>query len=278
VPVPAARPVPTSAGSLQAIDTADSDDPDSSRHGTTNHLDEAFVFLHGNLSRGSHWAPQIERLGDEVRCIAPDQRGFGDSPVDAPPSSLLAMAGDVVDLCAALGVTRAHVVGLSMGGVVAQAVALAAPRLVATLTLASTYRVDDPLPSIAAMLAGTVDDVPPMEALAPVLPAATFSASFRDEHPDVVEAIVGDFLATPRATLLATVSTSADAPEVVASRIVVPTLVIGATEDPTSPPEVTRHLADAIPGARYELLKAGHLVNVEAPDDFTALIRDHASV
>jgi 3-oxoadipate enol-lactonase len=276
--VPPARPVRTSAGSLQVIDTADSDDPDSSRHGTTNRPGEAVVFLHGNLSRGRHWAPQIERLGDDVRCIAPDQRGFGDSPVDAPPSSLLAMAGDVIDLCAALQVSRAHVVGLSMGGLVAQAVALADRRLVATLTLASTYRIDDPLPPIAAMLAGTAEDFPPLEALAPVLPGATFSASFRAAHPDVVETIVGDLLATPRATFLATASTSADAPEVVASRIVVPTLVIGATEDPTAPPEVTRHLAEAIPGARYELLEGGHLVNVEAPDAFTALVRDHTGL
>jgi pimeloyl-ACP methyl ester carboxylesterase len=37
----------------------------------------AILFLHGSLSRGSHWAPQLEALGDELRCIAPDQRGFG---------------------------------------------------------------------------------------------------------------------------------------------------------------------------------------------------------
>jgi 3-oxoadipate enol-lactonase len=65
---------------------------------------------------------------------------------------------------------------------------------------------------------------------------------------------------------------------VAAPKIACPTLVIGAVHDQTAPPEVTRHLADAIPGARYELLDTGHMSNIEAPDRFTALIRTHIGV
>jgi pimeloyl-ACP methyl ester carboxylesterase len=52
----------------------------------------AVLSLHGNLSRGSQWAPQPEALGDELRCIAPDQRGFGRSTGGPLPTSLLGLA------------------------------------------------------------------------------------------------------------------------------------------------------------------------------------------
>ena len=71
----------------------------------------AVLFFQSNLSRGSHWAPQHEALGDELRRIAPDQRGFGRSTGRPLPTSLLGLADDAVRLCAELGVDRAHVVG-----------------------------------------------------------------------------------------------------------------------------------------------------------------------
>jgi pimeloyl-ACP methyl ester carboxylesterase len=186
------------------------------------------------------------------------------------------MAQDAADVCDALGVSRAHVVGVSLGGLVAQALATAHPELVATLTLASTYRIDDPHPLIAPMLAGTAGDVPDPATIGPLLQAASFSAGFLAEHPDVAARIGADLASTAHASFRATVETHHEAAEVVAPAITAPTLVLGASEDATAPPEVTRHLADAIPGALYELLPCGHLMNVELPERFTALVRAHA--
>jgi len=87
---------------------------------------------------------QLEALGDELRCIAPNQRGFGRSTGGPLPTSLLELADDAVRLCAELGVDRAHVVGLSFGGAVAQALAVHHAGFVTSLVLAGTYRLDEP--------------------------------------------------------------------------------------------------------------------------------------
>ena len=96
-------------------------------------------------------------------------------------------------------------------------------------------------------------------------------------QPEQIAAIVGDLLATPRATLLATVSTSADAPEVVASRIVVPTLVIGARQS-VFPAESQAWIAKQIPGARLEIFEVdeggSHFMFMENPVRFNAIVRD----
>jgi pimeloyl-ACP methyl ester carboxylesterase len=240
---------------------------------------EAVVFLHGNLSRWRHWAPQLEALRGELRCVALDQRGFGGSDLDPPPTSLVAMAQDVADVCGALGVSRAHVVGLSLGGVVAQAVAVHHPALTASLALASTYRLDEPHPVVAELNAGAVPGtrLPPLAGMAGPAAAMSFGPGFRERRPDVVDRVVGELVATAQASFEATMSLLAEGPLVTAPAIAAPTLVIGATQDATAPPEVTRHLADAIPGARYELIDAGHVSNLEQPERFTAFVREHVA-
>jgi 3-oxoadipate enol-lactonase len=87
--------------------------------------------------------------------------------------------------------------------------------------------------------------------------------------------VSAELLSTAQSTFAATPGILADGPLVATPKIVAPTLVIGAAQDQTAPPEVTRHLADAIPGARYELLDTGHMSNLEAPERFTALVREH---
>jgi 3-oxoadipate enol-lactonase len=234
---------------------------------------ETIVFLHGNLSRGSHWQPQIDALtADGWLVHAPDQRGFGDPPAPGRPDSLLALADDAAALCS--GPTC--VVGLSFGGAVAQAVAVRHPGLVQSLLLAGTYRLDELHPAIAAFNeAATAQGVPQIETIGPML-RASFSDRFQEAHPDVVDRIVDEFLATPQATLEATGAALDDFPAVVAPRIAVPTTVVAGTFDVLCPPDASRHLADAIPGAHYVELETGHVSNLEAPDSFTELVRDLA--
>ena len=246
-------------------------------HDSGGGSDEAIVFLHGNLSRWQHWAPQLAALGGEIRCIAFDQRGFGASDVDPPPSSAVALASDVAALCDALGVTRAHVVSLSLGGVIGQAVAVLHPELTASLVAASTYRIDELHPVVAAFNAQAGGVVPPLATIGPMVRAMTFSDEFRARDPETADRVVAELLSTAQASFEATPGIFQDAPVVAAPKISAPTLVIGAAHDQTAPPEVTRHLADAIPGARYELLDTGHMSNLEAPQRFTALVRAHVA-
>jgi 3-oxoadipate enol-lactonase len=239
------------------------------------HAEEAIVFLHGNLSRWQHWAPQLAALGGEVRCIAFDQRGFGASDPEPRPSSAVALAGDVAALCDKLGVRRAHIVGLSLGGVIGQAVAVLHEGLTASLVAAGTYRVDAPHPIVAAFNAHYAGAVPELATLQPMVEAMTFSEEFRTSDPETTQRVVSEMLSTDQATFEATPGILDDGPLVAAPKISAPTLVIGAAHDETAPPEVTRRLAASIPGARYELLDTGHMSNIEAPDRFTELVRTH---
>lgn len=238
---------------------------------------QAIVFLHGNLSRGSHWAPQLRALQAEGwRCHAPDQRGFGSPPAPGLPSSLFAMADDVAAWCAAEGVERACVVGLSFGGAVAQAVATRHPGIVDSLLLAGTYRLDQLHPAIAAFNAGAAQGVPPIETMSPMV-RASFSERYQAAHPEVVDQLVAEMLATPQRSLEATVNALSEFAAVRAPDIKAPTIVIGGSLDVLCPPEASRHLAEAIPGARYVELQTGHVSNLEAPDEFTEQVRLLAS-
>ena len=96
-----------------------------------------FVLLHGFPHNRSLWAPQTSALLEHGRCIAPDLRGFGESGRQGP-YSMEQYAEDVIELLATLGIDRAVVGGLSMGGYVAFAIWRAKPQLVRALVLADT--------------------------------------------------------------------------------------------------------------------------------------------
>jgi 3-oxoadipate enol-lactonase len=186
------------------------------------------------------------------------------------------LAADAIAVAAALGVERAHVVGLSMGAAVAQAVAVLHPAFPASLLLAGSYRLDEVHPTIAAFNeAAVAAGVPDVTSMGPLLRAA-FGDRFQAEHPDVVDRCVAEFMATPQSTLAASAGWVADFPLVRAPAIAARTIVVTGTADVLAPPEAGRHLAAAIAGARFVELDAGHVVNLERPDELTALVRELA--
>ena len=99
---------------------------------------EPVVLLHGLGSCGADWAPQLPALVRGYRVVRPDLRGHGRSSKPEASYSVPVMAGDVSRLLGQLGLGPAHVVGLSMGGMVAFQLALDAPDRVASLTLVNT--------------------------------------------------------------------------------------------------------------------------------------------
>lgn len=107
---------------------------------------EAVVFLSGLTGDHNNWTLQVNRLNDRYRCLTLDWRDTGHSgPSPVETYSIADMAGDVAGLIRGLNLGKSHVVGLSMGGAVAQEVALNYPKLVGSLVLASTF-CDRPMP------------------------------------------------------------------------------------------------------------------------------------
>src|SRR5215203_4703999 len=98
----------------------------------------AVLFLHGLGGCWRDWAPQVDSLSDRYRVIVVEHRGHGRSEATGGRFTTGLFADDAVALCRQIGVPRAHAVGLSMGGLIAQAVALAHPGFVDALVLCGT--------------------------------------------------------------------------------------------------------------------------------------------
>lgn len=107
---------------------------------------EVVVLLHGLGSRASDWQAQIDALTPRYRVIAPDMRGHGESPAPPPPWWIADFAVDVLRLFDHLGVKRAHVVGFSLGGMVAMEVAARAPERLSTLCIINAAPLSGPRP------------------------------------------------------------------------------------------------------------------------------------
>lgn len=238
------------------------------------------VLLHGLGGSRISWEPQLAGLSDQFRVAAWDMPGYGcSSPLPVPAVRF----SDLAEAAAAWirhlsGVGRAHVVGISMGGMIAQYLAAAHPDTVASLTLLST--------SPAFGLDGTRPDEWRAARLAP-LDAGQQPADFSER---VLRAIAGPSI-TPAAFVgqqAAMARITADAlrrsidclvthdSRGVLGSITAPTLcLVGACDDET-PVAYSEVLAQHIPGARLEIVDgAGHLLNAEAPQAVNDAITRH---
>lgn len=234
---------------------------------------QALVFLHSIGCDHGMWAAQAEAL-DGYRTICLDLRGHGASDAPAGDYTLDRLAGDVAEVLDALKLERAMVCGLSLGGIVAQALALNAPGRVAGLVLANT-----------AARIGTAEAWADRAALvraqglgeiADMAMGRFFSDAFRAGQADVVAGFRDGLLATSMQGYAGCCAALRDADlRAEIGRIAAPTLVIGGALDVSTPPEQTRLLAASIPGAAYVELDAAHLSNIERPEAFTAALGKH---
>ena len=223
------------------------------------------------------WQGQLDGLAGRYRVTAHDNRGVGRTPMPADGVSIRAMADDAAAALRTLGIEHAHVVGFSMGGLVAQELALAHPGSVSSLALLSTYGRTDALLhrtiSSWIWLAGTADD--PGEFL------RSFSAwlfSRRGHASGFVEQWVQAGLEDPRPMSTEDFCRAAqaclehDALDRL-DAIGVPTLVVAGDEDLVTPPRFARAIAARIPGARLEVLPGyAHQSFMEVPGQVNALL------
>lgn len=226
------------------------------------------VFLHGVGSDKSVWAPQLAQFGAARRAIAFDYPGYGESGPVPDGTTRDDYASAILEAMRALGVERAHVCGLSLGGVIAIAIHSAAPERCASLILADTFAVHPQGRAIfERSIAGSADMAALAEARVDMLLAQPADPAIRAE---VIATMAGIDPAAYR--IGAEAVWLADQRDRVRA-IAAPTLVLCGEQDQPTPPGLSRELAAMVPGARLEMIaNAGHLTNLERPPEFNRLV------
>jgi pimeloyl-ACP methyl ester carboxylesterase len=245
---------------------------------------EPLLLVQGMTGHSLHWGePLLSALERDFELVLYDHRGVGRSAPDGSPFTIADLAADAAALLAELQVERAHVLGISMGGMVAQELALAAPERVATLTLGATYCggpgarfTDDRVVNDLAMaiLSGDADRKIRTGWEFNVSPAfASADANF--ERFSEVAAAYPVALPMVMAQVQAIIAhdTSARLGEIAA-----PTLVVHGTADQMLASSNGELVASLIPDARLELLDGvGHLFFWEQPEHVAQLVAEHAA-
>jgi pimeloyl-ACP methyl ester carboxylesterase len=224
------------------------------------------LFIQGVGVHGEGWRPQVESLAAHYTCVTFDNRGVGQSVPAAAPISVPQMAADARAVLDGLGVKSAHVVGHSLGGLVALQLALDARPRVRSLSLLCTFasgRAAAPLTPRMIWLGlrsrvGTrkmrrrgflAIIMPPGNLGDPEASAAELAALFGHDLGDQLPIVDVQLKAMRGADLTTRLSALAG----------LPTLVMSAAHDPIAPPSVGRVMAAGIPSARYvEAADASH--------------------
>ena len=231
---------------------------------------------------GRGWGPAIEQLAESFLVVSFDNRGFGASDSPPGPYTVAELASDAAAVLAAAGIERAHVVGASLGGMIAQELALSGPEQVQRLVLVSTTPggiASYPMPAVTARLMLAAAALDPDVALRRFVENALGADGAG--RPELVERILAYRRANPPDTggwqAQAAAGAIFDAFDRIAS-IRTETLVVHGTEDAVVDPRNARLLAERIPHARLELLEGcGHLPFWEEPGRFCRLVRDFLS-
>ncbi len=226
------------------------------------------LLLHSLGTEARVWQPQAEALAGPFRVIRPDLRGHGLSAVTKGPGSIAALAQDALAVLDALGIARAHVGGLSIGGLVAQALAAAAPGRVTSLILADTAMAIPP-PALwherAALVRARGMAVIEEAVVARwVTPAALTAPETDGLRRMLLRTDPEGYAAAAEA--IAAADLAADT-----ARLRLPALVLVGDGDLATPPAAAAALAAAIPGARLVTLEhAAHIPTFEQAAAMTA--------
>ncbi len=244
------------------------------------------VLLNGWTASGLMWPSAfVHRLEARFRVVRVDNRGSGYSRCSSTPASIATMANDAAAVIEAVGGEPAVVAGLSMGGMIAQELALRHPALVRALVLAGTrppapVHIQVPGDVVAGLLRRPEPGQPLDEFLA-VMWTRLCGPGFATAHPDLLDELVGQILArpTPKAITYRQMSAIAawHGPQRLAA-IACPTTVVHGDLDPLMPVGNGMRLARLIAGARYvELAGVGHLPPLEAGDALADVIEAAAT-
>lgn len=235
----------------------------------------ALVLSNSLATTMAMWDPQMPALAERFRVIRYDLRGHGGSTAGTAPYDVSDLGRDLVSLLDRLDVPRAHLCGLSLGGIATMWVAATMPERVGRLVLCSTApRIGTRESWRERAEAVRVDG---MEAIAETVLRIWFTDAYRPRDPDGFERMRAMLLATNAdvyaacCDLLGGTDLGPQLPGISA-----PSVVLSGSADPSTPPESAHALAEAIPDCRVLTIEgAAHVANVERPDDVTAAILFH---
>lgn len=218
------------------------------------------------------WDDQLEALSERFELIRFDARGHGKSTIGTQREATMdLLATDALNVLDACGVARAHLCGISMGGMIAMHIATKWPDRV-----------------LKAALCNTTPHMPPREgwetriqtvmaqgtaALAEVTLGRWFTPAFHQEQPEKVDRIRKLLLETSKEGYAACCAAIRDMDQRESIKnITAKTLVIGGTADTSTPPEHAKLISDSIPESKLVLLEAAHLSNIERANEFNVAL------
>ena len=236
----------------------------------------ALVFIDALGTDFRIWHEVAPRLSRDFRILRYDKRGHGLSESGPDQYDIADFASDLGGLMDALGVARATVVGLSIGGLIAQELYRRRPGLFDAMVLSDTAARIGTEESwdarIAAIEAGGI------EAIADATLERWFTADYRGRRPADLAGWRAMLTRTPKQGYLAACGALKRADlRPYAPAIRVPTLCLVGDQDGSTPVDLVRETAGLIPGARFEIIaSAGHIPGIEQPETVARLVAAHA--
>ncbi len=246
-------------------------------HEVAGPADGPVVVLAGSLGSDLRmWDPQVEPLvAAGFRVVRYDQRGHGRSPAPDGPYSIEELGADLLALLDRLALARVSLVGLSLGGMTGMWLAEHHPERLDRLVLCCTSAELGPASMWTERAAVARESG--LDGLADAGVGRWITHAGRAANP-ALSAWLREMFTGQSPEGYASCCTAVQTMSIVdgLGSVAAPTLVIAGAEDQATPPEHGRRIADAIPGARLEIVDgAAHLGNVERPAEFTALILGH---
>ena len=218
------------------------------------------------------WDRQIPALTKHFRVIRYDSRGHGLSSVTAGPYRIEQLGRDALALLDELDLYKVRYMGLSKGGMVGQWLAINAPERLERVALCNTAGKFPGPPDLWNQRIATALE----QGMAPIVPGVLerwFTGAFRKAHPEAVEPIERQLLATDPRGYAACVAAVRDVDLLKdLGRVRLPALVVIGDQDPATTPAQGQAIADALPGARVVTLPAAHLSNIEAEAAFNQAV------
>jgi 3-oxoadipate enol-lactonase len=243
--------------------------------------DRALLLIMGLAGRAAEWGDTlVGALAADHRVITFDNRGTGASTKAPGPYTLEGMADDAVAVLDALSIARADVLGLSMGGMIAQLIALDHPERVRRLVLLSTHAggptVVPPTEAVTEIMTAVASPRTSLREVVRARLAAITAPGFATKYPDRIEALATLALVqpTPMPAFLAQYQAILDSDRLARlGDIDVPTLVVHGDSDALIPLPNGTLIADRIPAAQLVVLsRCGHLATWECPDELAGVV------
>ena len=220
------------------------------------------------------WDPQVPALAERYRVVTYDTRGHGESPAPPGPYTVDDLVDDLLALLDRVGARRAHVAGLSLGGMTAMRLAAREPARVDRLTLVATSARPDAQGFLDRAVQVRAGGTAP---LAPTIVGRWLTPAFAAAHPEMVarlEAMIAGADDEGYASCCEAVGHFDGRGDL--ARITAPTLVVSGAEDPALPPPHQQAIADGIAGASLLTVSPGaHLPNLEQPLEVTGALLAH---